>query len=329
MKSRLNILLSSAGRRGALVRDFRKAARELNINLQIAVTDMTSLSVAYQMADTAETAPRVTEPGYTDWLLDLCKRRNIDLVFPLIDPELPILSAARDMFEANGICVAISGQKTMAISNDKRNTEQFFNSLGLATPRILQKSAVEAGSHPFPVFIKPSNGSSSIGSRILESEEDLRYWWPRTNDPLLMEYAPGREYTVDVYCGLNGDISCAVPRRRLRVRHGEVEKGRTENVSMLIEQAIIAAKALDTPRGVINFQCMVGDDNIPKWIELNARFGGGAPLSHQAGANFPKWLLEEALGLQPSIDNPAFQPGVTMMRWDDSVFAYSEPGSDI
>ena len=316
----MNILLSSAGRRGALLRDFRRAGQELGLPLQILVTDMTSESVAYQMADIAETAPRVTEAGYTDWLFALCKKHNIRLVFPLIDPELPILSHEHARFQTIGTQLVLSGPGAMAISNDKRVTEQFFQRIGLHTPRVLSVEDVHAGKHPFPVFIKPNNGSSSIGSRIIKDIQDLTYWWPRTRDPLLMEWAPGREYTVDVYCGLAGQVECAVPRRRLRVRHGEVEKGRTEMLPNLIEQAMHAARELDSPRGVINFQCMVGDDNIPRWIELNARFGGGAPLSHYAGADFPKWLLQEALGKAATISDPAFRSGVTMLRWDEAVF---------
>ena len=328
MKSGLNILLSSAGRRGALVQDFRRAAHELGVALRIIVTDMTPYSVAYQMADAAETAPRVTSDGYVDWLLDLCLRHDIHLIFPLIDPELPILAAARERFAAHGVRVVLSGEGAMAISNDKRATEVFPAHRPFDTARTHQnRGGARRGA--FPIFIKPNNGSSSIGSRVLESPEDLHYWWTRTTDPLLMEYAPGREYTVDVYCGLSGDVRCAVPRRRLRVRHGEVEKGRTENIPMLMEQAMLAANALDTPRGVVNFQCLIGDDDIPKWIELNARFGGGAPLSHTAGADFPRWLLEEALGIEPSIEGPGFKAGVTMMRWDDAVYIHSEPGSDI
>ena len=140
-KPSLNILLSSAGRRGALLRDFRRAGRELGLPLQILVTDMTSESVAYRMADIAETAPRVTETGYTDWLFDVCKRHNIRLVFPLIDPELPILSHERARFQTIGTQLVLSGPgrwRSQTISM----TEQFFQRIGLHTPRLTMEDVV-------------------------------------------------------------------------------------------------------------------------------------------------------------------------------------------
>jgi carbamoyl-phosphate synthase large subunit len=55
-------------------------------------------------------------------------------------------------------------------------------------------------------------------------------------------------------------------------------------------------------------------------IEINPRFGGGYPLSHAAGADFPRWLLEEALGLPSSAAAGAWRDGLVMLRYDDAVF---------
>jgi carbamoyl-phosphate synthase large subunit len=58
-------------------------------------------------------------------------------------------------------------------------------------------------------------------------------------------------------------------------------------------------------------------------FEINARFGGGYPLAHQAGATFSQWLLEEVAGL-PATANDRWQDGVLMLRYDSAVF--SSPG---
>jgi carbamoyl-phosphate synthase large subunit len=60
-------------------------------------------------------------------------------------------------------------------------------------------------------------------------------------------------------------------------------------------------------------------DGAPALFEINARFGGGYPIAHHAGATFTKWLLEEAAGM-PSSANNEWRSGVRMLRYDQAVF---------
>ena len=320
----MNVLLTSGGRRVALLREFRRALRSLDPAGRVVVADLTAVSSAYHDADAAERVPRVTDPAYVDTLLRLCERHAIGLIIPLIDPELPVLAAARDRFAAVGATVVASGPETAAVSDSKRVAAQFFTRIGLATPQVLDPEAVLAGHLPdgiaYPLFLKPEDGSSSIGSRAIPNRDELAHWLPRTSRPLLLEHIGGIEYTVDVYCGLSGEPRCAVPRRRLETRAGEVSKGITEHQPDVEAAAIAAARALTDARGVLTFQCMQAPGQPPSFFELNARFGGGAPLSIAAGADFPLWLLQERLGQVPTVADPAFRDGVLMLRWDDAVF---------
>jgi carbamoyl-phosphate synthase large subunit len=54
-------------------------------------------------------------------------------------------------------------------------------------------------------------------------------------------------------------------------------------------------------------------------FEINARFGGGFPLAHNAGAYFTRWLLEEAAGHSSDANNN-WRSGVRMLRYDAAVF---------
>jgi len=319
--SSLNVLLTSAGRRVALLRAFRDAQRALGLTgSKVVATDLTRLSSAFQDADAAELVPRVTAVDYVDRLVEVCERHQIGLIVPLIDPELPVLAAARARLEAVGAIPVASGPETAAVSDSKRVAATFFDRIGLRTPRVIDHGSALAGHEPFPLFLKPENGSSSIGTRPIHSVEELAHWWPRTQKPLLLELVTGVEYTVDVYVGLDGTPRCAVPRRRLETRAGEVSKGITVADERVMSAAITAAAALPDARGVLTFQCMVGPDGEPSFFELNARFGGGAPLSIAAGADFPRWLLEERLGRVPAIPSPAFKHHFAMLRFDDAVF---------
>jgi carbamoyl-phosphate synthase large subunit len=86
----------------------------------------------------------------------------------------------------------------------------------------------------------------------------------------------------------------------------------------------LAAEVCETLPGAyaaITIQAFVGEpsDDIAI-IELNARFGGGFPLSREAGADYPRWLLEELLGLPTTARSDGWEPGLVMLRYDAAVF---------
>ena len=76
--------------------------------------------------------------------------------------------------------------------------------------------------------------------------------------------------------------------------------------------------------GALNVQVFVaGDVHEPASlavIEINARYGGGFPLSLEAGADFPRWMLEELLGLPTTASPDDWRSGLVMLRYDAAVF---------
>ena len=141
-----------------------------------------------------------------------------------------------------------------------------------------------------------------------------------SGDMLIQDIAPGREYTVDVFLDRAGQCRCAVPRLRLETRAGEVSKGVTVRNEHVLTIARRTAEALPGARGVINIQ-IFHDENtgVTNVIEINPRFGGGYPLTHQAGAPMIRWLIEETLGM-PCSARDDWREGVVMLRYDEAVF---------
>ena len=172
----------------------------------------------------------------------------------------------------------------------------------------------------FPCFLKPRYGSAAKGNFVVADREELLVLGRRIPEPIVQEYVRGVEHTLDVYTGLDGRPRCAVPRRRLEVRGGEVSKGLVVKDAALIETGLRTAAVLREGRGVLTVQCIVTPRGRIRTIEINPRFGGGVPLAIRAGADFPRWLLMEHLGRRPRIRRDGFRDGMAMLRFDDSVF---------
>ena len=316
----LTLLLSSAGRRGQLLAVFRESAQRLGVGLRVLGVDLAPrMSSACQLADASHAVPRCTEPGYIDQLLDICRREKVSILVPTIDPELEVLSRHAADFARVGTRVVVSSIEVVAMARDKAETIRFLNQAGVNTPRSLGlRDYLEDPSRlNGPLIAKPRAGSSSIG--LVRGKGAADFAGLPEADHLVQELWSGREYTVNLFFDQHGALRCTIPHLRLEVRGGEVSKGRTERVPQLVAAATKIAQALPGARGPLCFQAIVTESGDYAIFEINARFGGGYPLAHQAGARFSQWLLEEVAGWSLSAhDN--WKEGVTMLRYDSAVF---------
>ena len=315
----LRILVTSAGRRVELLNCFRSAAASLGVELVVLACDLRpEASAACHSADAAFAVPAAGDAGYADAVLDICRREGVTLAVPTIDPELLPLSLAQDAFSGEGCEIAVSGPQLIDIARDKLATADFLAAHAIPSPRTMTaEAAIAAGAGwQWPTFAKPRHGSAGRLVRAVAVPDEIDI---ATEPMIVQELLRGTEYTVNVYFDRSGELRCAVPHQRLAVRAGEVEKGVTRRSETLAAIARDLAAVLPRPRGALCFQAMIGDDGSASVFEINARFGGGYPLAHRAGATFTRWLIEEALGL-PTSANDGWRPGVTMLRYDAAVF---------
>ncbi len=115
-------------------------------------------------------------------------------------------------------------------------------------------------------------------------------------------------------------VRCVVPRKRIEIRAGEISKGQVVKHPRIMSEAAKLVEALGAGPGVITLQLFLTKDGGVKFIEINPRFGGGVPLSIKAGANFPKWILQELLGRKPNIRFDGFRDNLIMLRYDGEVW---------
>jgi carbamoyl-phosphate synthase large subunit len=316
------ILVSSAGRRVELLRSFREALHDLDLDGRIIATDRSWYSSARHSADAGFEVPACSDPAFVPRLVELCAEQRVDLVVPTIDPELPVLAAASSELAAVGTTVAVSAPAVVAIAADKVATHEWLVANDLPTVRQATLAAVgdDPDAWPFPLVVKPRFGSAGHGVTIVGDTTELDVA-ARVAEVVVETVAAGTEYTIDVLVDRAGTCVCAVPRRRLEVRAGEVAKAVTVRSETLERLAFEVCGALPGPFGALTIQ-VFADDQTGQLaiIELNARFGGGYPLSREAGADFPRWILEDLVGLPSTARADGWRDGVVMLRYDAAVF---------
>ena len=305
-----------------LIRLFQQTLRELGIRGKVYATDLSATAAGYHAADESFFAPLFTDDNYIPEMLRLCKEREVRLLIPTIDTELGLYAKHKQDFADIGTTLAISSPQTIAIGGDKNQTHTWLEANKFPAPRqgTLQDVLDHPEDWPLPLLAKPRAGSSSVGVTQIHHLDDLHFA-EQHGEMIVQTLATGQEYTVDVFIDRAGKARCSVPRLRVETRSGEVSKGltvRNREVQALAEQI---CEALPGSYGVFNVQMFVDESTGEKQvIEFNPRFGGGYPLTHQAGAHFTHWLVEDTMGLPPSIVADQWRDGLAMLRYDDAVF---------
>lgn len=318
----MNILLTSVGRRVELLKAFRESMLRSGTTGKIITTDLKGSAPASFLADAAELVPRVDDPHYIDRLLDICDRHQIDLLIPLIDTELNLLSFHEQQFRDRGVTVLISSATVNDICHSKKKTGLFFQTIGVTTPKVYRLDEVE--DRDFPVIIKPDKGSASVGVYQIKNRAELNFFANYVEDPIIQELISGEEYTIDVLVNFQGKAISIVPRSRIETRAGETSKGTTVKNSALIAAAKYIVESLPGAIGCITVQCFLQPDGEIVSIEINPRFGGGYPLAYRAGADFPLWLFELCAGKNPQVAIDEWEDGLSMFRYDDAIFVKAE-----
>jgi carbamoyl-phosphate synthase large subunit len=315
--ARLNVLITAASRRVALVRGFQRALLRANTTGEVIVTDVNPLSPAVHVADRAYRVPLSNDPHYLDEIRVICDTHGIGLIVPTIDDEVPLFAAARPDFEAAGIRVAVPTRRTAEVCVDKYATSRRLTMAGVAVAETWLPARLPA-EPAFPLFIKPRDGRGAVQAFPVRNQTELQFFLGYVHNPVVQRYLDGPEFTLDLLCDFEGRPLSVVPRERVVIRSGVIDRGRTVNDPALISLALSCAKVFHF-RGVVNIQCRVVQ-GVPTVFEINPRFAGGIPLTLAAGADFPGMLVDLALNrpVPPSIG--AFKSELWMSSFETSVF---------
>lgn len=313
----MNILFTCAGRRNYLINYCKQALNGQGIVL---ATDMSKLAPAMSDADISLLVPSIYSEDYIPELFSIVKEYHINAIISLNDLELPILAHHKQAFADLGAKIIVSDSSVIDICFDKIKTRDFLTSIGLNTPRTFTNynqalQAIKEGQLTFPLVLKPRWGSASIGIEFPESLEEFELAYKllmiKLKNTILFEASKneldaailiqqklnGPEYGMDIVNDLDQEYFTTVVRKKLSMRAGETDKA----VSVIDQRfSDIGEKISINLKHIGNLDCDVFEQDGELYVlELNPRFGGGYPFSHEAGMNtiqaYLAWLAGEKL----------------------------------
>ncbi|MFC1738538.1 ATP-grasp domain-containing protein [Planctomycetota bacterium] len=320
-KQTINILFTCIGRRVSLLESFRRAARQLKLKSLMFGTDTTELSSALQLTDKGFLVKPTTHRDYIKQLLSIVNKHKVKLLVPTVDLDLKILAENKSKFSELGCCVLVSEPDVVNICQDKRQTYRFLCKNGFDTPVTMSiRTALSKKKLNMPCFLKPWDGYAGRGDAVVRNRKELLFFSKKAPNCIVQEYIEGTEHTCDIYVDFDLQVRCVVPRKRIEIRAGEVSKGQVVKHTSIMSEAKRLVQTLRAGPGVITLQLFLTKTGKIKFIEINPRFGGGVPLSIKAGADFPKWILQELLGKKPVIKFDGFKDRLIMLRYDGEVW---------
>lgn len=317
----MNILFCSAGRRCELLKDFKKTMGEIG---KIIATDISVMAPAIYMADKYYIVPRIDDENYIPTILDICRTEQIQVVTTLIDPEIMLLAKHRKEFEEIGVEVLAPYEETAKICFDKYEMFQYLQKHNVKT--VLTYGDIESFKNgmvenkiEFPVFVKPRNGSGSVGARKVADMEALENAMLKDPSLIIQEFmGDALDIDADIYVDIiSHQVVSLFSKKKLESKIGGASKAVSFKDAKLNEFLLRALK-------IFKFN---GPIDVDLWYrngeyylsEINPRFGGGYLHAYGAGVDFVKLVENNVNGIEnkPSFGN--YDSDIVMMMYDSVV----------
>jgi len=317
--SGVGVLFTCAGQRVDIVTSFRRAGA------RTVAVDVNPLAPALYHADEHAFVPRVDDTGYAQALAELVVKHDIRLVVPLTDLDHGVLSRAR---EELGALVLLPDPEIVDALADKWLAHLLFVERGIGSPATWLPDDLP-DELEFPVLVKARQGFGSRNIFHCRDRRELEFFLGYTNvESMVQAHCRGEEFSIDVFCDLDGRCLNAVPRTMIESKGGESIKGMTIRDDELIEVGRHVSETLGLV-GPANIQCFREPGGAHVITDINPRFGGGFPLPTAAGSRYPELALALAAGERPEPRLGDFRAGLYMTRFFSELVLTAGNGASL
>lgn len=229
--------------------------------------------------------PAISEPAWLAALSALCRSLQIDYIFPAYDDVIVALSRNAERLPAK---IIASPPLTCEITRSKSATYRALHEF-IRVPQIYDSIDQVI---TYPVFVKPDRGQGSFGTTRVDGKKALVAAIGEIRDPLICEFLPGEEYTVDCFSDREKGVLFAGARSRRRTRNGIS----VNTLTIELPEAAAMAKRIGSAlklHGAWFFQLKRASDDQLVLLEVAPRIAGAMATHRVAGINFPLLSLFE------------------------------------
>jgi carbamoyl-phosphate synthase large subunit len=262
-------------------------------------SDIEECAATYQ-ADEFIVFPKFRDPNLWEITKTIIQDKNINVVVPTLDETILKWADQREEYAKIGVHVLVSDKETIAVFQDKWKTFQFFEKIGVPQPNT-------SLSFEFPL-VKPRNGRGGKGILIHPDPTTLDM-----EGMISQELLKGTEYTIDVFCSLDGVPIYIIPRKRLQIKDGKSTNGVTvyhPEIEKWVKKICSEIKF----KGPINLQCFETPEGEIKFTEINPRLGGGSALGFAASENWATLMINHLIEAKEIHPLP--------IKWDLKMYRY-------
>lgn len=221
-------------------------------------------------------------PNFAEAIRTLVQDKQIDAIYPAMDA---VADTLQHLSSKVGARVIGSTPETSALCASKRATYLALDGQ-IPLPQVFETLTDVP---VYPVFLKPDRGYGARNTCLAQTEVEARVHLETFShgEIMIVEYLPGREWTVDCFSDRHGKLLFHGPRIRSRISNGiSVNTRTTAEYGAEFARWAEAINAKIRPRGAWFFQAKEDAEGKPKLLEVAARPGGSSGLFRAAGVNF-------------------------------------------
>jgi carbamoyl-phosphate synthase large subunit len=323
--ARETVLVTSTGSIIAqgIIKSLNLANNEKNnpVKYQIIGADMSPDAAGLYRADNGIIIPSASSADYTDYLIKLCRQREIKAIFVGSDDELLTIARAQTQIERESATKVLVGSLDLiSKARDKWKTFEFcqINDLHHAASALPSDREEFAREFGFPLVVKPREGYGSVHFNIAKNKEEMdfaikaieREGW----HAVIQELLAGDEFTSGITVDTSGKkIMSSISIKKI-IKHGQTYKAFVDDFGIVRESAEKFASKLGV-KGAINIQAKLQDDK-PVIFEVNPRFSASCPIRAVAGVNEPDIVFRNAI-LKEEINIKNYRKLFCMRYWNE------------
>lgn len=236
--------------------------------------------------------PFIEDENFIEVLKKIIQQYKIDYIFPAHDSAVVKLAKNQSELQAK---VITSPLETCEICRSKRSTYEKFKNI-IKVPEIFNIS----DDLNKELFLKPDKGQGSKGVRKTSTQIEVKSALEKDPSLLILEYLPGKEYTIDCFTDKNGKLLFAQGRERMRIINGISVNARPVKDALFKEIAEKINNELKF-RGVWFYQLKENVHGELVLLEIAPRVAGTMALCRIQGANLPLMSLFDAMDLNVSV----------------------------